>query len=82
MGRNIFLHWSVSTTSLNVPDLPMINGSPCSAGMDYTKTVVNPLREVVPRSRVRGFVENFRFNTEVLLLEGETHLGRKPVSLS
>lgn len=48
--------------------------------MDYTKTVVDPLKEVVPRSRVRGFTEDFNVGGEVLLLEGETHLGRKPVS--
>ena len=48
--------------------------------MDYTKTVVDPIRQVVPRSRVRGLVEDFRAVTaKVLLLEGETHLGRKPV---
>lgn len=47
--------------------------------MDYTKTVVDPVTEVVPRSRLRGFVEDFTVKAEVLLLEGETHLGRKPV---
>ncbi|KIJ45168.1 hypothetical protein M422DRAFT_207427 [Sphaerobolus stellatus SS14] len=48
-----------------------------AAGLEYIKAVVDPIREVVPRSRVRGFVEDFTVNTEVLLLEGETHLGRK-----
>lgn len=49
--------------------------------MDYTKTVVDPIRQVVPRSRVRGLVEDFTVTAEVLLLEGETHLGRKPVGV-
>jgi hypothetical protein len=47
--------------------------------MDYTKTVVDPIRQVVPRSRVRGVVEDYTVTATVLLLEGETHLGRKPV---
>ncbi|KAF8575349.1 hypothetical protein K439DRAFT_1370155 [Ramaria rubella] len=52
-----------------------------AGGMDYTKTVVDPIKQVVPRSRVRGFLEDYTVEAEVLLLEGETHLGRKPGGL-
>lgn len=57
----------------------MLTIIPVRGGMDYSKTVVDPIRQVVPRSRVRGLVEDFTVTAEVLLLEGETHLGRKPV---
>jgi hypothetical protein len=51
-----------------------------SGGMDYTKTVVDPIRQVAPRSQIRGFVEDYSpVKAEVLMLEGEIHLGRKPV---
>ena len=48
--------------------------------MDYTKTVIEPIKQAVPRSRVRAWVEDYSSVTaEVLFLEGEVHLGRKPV---
>lgn len=48
--------------------------------MDYTKSVVEPLKQVAPRSRLRGMVENYsEIDTDVLVLAGETHLSRKPV---
>lgn len=47
--------------------------------MEYTKTVVPTVRQVLPRRRVRGWVEDFTTDAYVLLLEGETHLSRKPV---
>ncbi|KAF8516366.1 hypothetical protein JB92DRAFT_3082720 [Gautieria morchelliformis] len=52
-----------------------------AGGMDYTKTVVDPIRQVVPRNRIRGVVEDYTVTAEILLLEGETHLGRKPGGL-
>ncbi|KAI0068212.1 hypothetical protein BV25DRAFT_1818597 [Artomyces pyxidatus] len=51
-------------------------------GMDYTKTVVDPIRQVVPRYSLRGFTEDYQFvDADVVLLAGETHLGRKPGAL-
>lgn len=48
-------------------------------GMEMTKTVVEPIRQVAPRSMLRGWVDQFYDKTEdVLLLEGEVHLERKP----
>ncbi|KAI0031155.1 hypothetical protein K488DRAFT_52672 [Vararia minispora EC-137] len=46
---------------------------------DYTKTVVEPLLQVVRRSAIRGWVDEYaREKADVLLLAGETHLYRKP----
>ena len=48
-------------------------------GADYTKTVVNPLDQVVRRSSIRGWVDEYdRETADVLVLAGETHLYRKP----
>ncbi|THH17349.1 hypothetical protein EW146_g3462 [Bondarzewia mesenterica] len=49
---------------------------------DYSKTVVDPIRQVVSRSTLRGFVEEYGDHDEdVVLLAGELHLGRKPGAL-
>lgn len=49
---------------------------------DWMKSVVDHMLEVAPRSRLRGFVDDYdQFDAEVLLLEGELHLYRKPGSL-
>jgi hypothetical protein len=48
--------------------------------MEFAKSVVNPIKQVAPRSRLRGMVEDYNeISTDILVLEGETHLGRKPV---
>lgn len=53
-----------------------------SIGMDYVKHVVFPMREVAPRNSLRGFVEDYAHLTaDVVLLAGEIHLYRKPVSI-
>lgn len=45
---------------------------------DLAKAVVEPIREVVERTTLRGFVDDFAdVDTRVLLLEGEIHNGRK-----
>jgi hypothetical protein len=52
-----------------------------SLGMDYAKTVVQPIKEVAPRSSIRGFKEDYyHVDADVVVLAGETHLFRKPVS--
>lgn len=50
--------------------------------MDFTKDVVKTIQRVAPYERLRGFVEDFaKIEDDVVLLEGEIHLGRKPGSL-
>ena len=46
------------------------------------KDVISPMYEAVPRDRIRGLYEDFHdISARVLLLRGEVHLGRKPVSI-
>ena len=46
------------------------------------KAVMLPMYEVVPRDRIRGLYEDFHgISARVLLLRGEVHLTRKPVSI-
>ncbi|EUC66783.1 O-FucT domain protein [Rhizoctonia solani AG-3 Rhs1AP] len=48
-------------------------------GIEMTKNVVAPLKQVAPRSRLRGMVEDYNnITTDVLILAGETHVNRKP----
>src|SRR5712672_1108697 len=54
---------------------------PSSLGMEFAKTVVQPIKHVVPRSTIRGFKDDYyHVDADVVVLAGETHLGRKPVS--
>lgn len=49
--------------------------------MDYLKSVVEPIKQVAPRSSLKGLIDDYaHMNEDVVLLEGETHLNRKPVS--
>ena len=53
------------------------------SGTDFAKAVVSHLKEVVPRSSIRGFRDDFYdVDADVIVLAGETHLYRKPVSAS
>ncbi|KAI0308222.1 hypothetical protein B0F90DRAFT_1807467 [Multifurca ochricompacta] len=46
-------------------------------GMDYAKTVVSPAKEVVYRSSIRGFRDDYyHVDADVIVLAGETHLYR------
>jgi hypothetical protein len=50
--------------------------------MDYVKHVAEPIREVAPRQSLRGFKEDYgHMSADVVLLSGEIHLSRKPVSI-
>jgi hypothetical protein len=52
------------------------------SGWDLEKTVTQPIRQVVPRSSIRGFKDDYyHVDTDVVLIEGEVHLWRKPVSI-
>jgi hypothetical protein len=47
--------------------------------MEFVKSVVKPIKQVARYSSLRGFIDDYSYVTQdVLLLEGETHLGRKP----
>jgi hypothetical protein len=49
--------------------------------MEYAKTVVRPIRQVAHRSTIRGFRDDYyHVDSDVVVVAGETHLGRKPVS--
>ena len=54
----------------------------CSAwGLD--KTVIQPIKQVVPRSSIRGFKDDYyHVDADVVLIEGEIHVDRKPVSIA
>ncbi|KAG8895708.1 hypothetical protein FRC01_012239 [Tulasnella sp. 417] len=48
-------------------------------GMDYLKSVVQPIKQVAPLRWVKGWQDDYgKIDTDILVLEGETHLGRKP----
>ncbi|KAG2120080.1 hypothetical protein BD769DRAFT_1629580 [Suillus cothurnatus] len=53
-----------------------------ACGSDATKDVAVPIRQAAPRSLLRGLYEDFGFiEQDVLLLQGEVHLGRNPGAL-
>jgi hypothetical protein len=54
----------------------------CS-GWELERTVTLPIKQVVPRSSIRGFKDDYyHVDTDVVLIEGEIHVGRKPVSIA
>lgn len=51
--------------------------------MNLAKIVVGHARQVAPRSSIRGFRDDYHdVNADVVVLSGQTHLGRKAVSNS
>jgi len=49
--------------------------------MEYAKTIVRPIKQVAHRSTIRGFRDDYHhIDADVVILAGETHLYRKPVS--
>lgn len=49
-------------------------------GHEYTKSVVDPLREVAPKQSLRGFWDKYgSIQADVLYVAGEIHHDRKPV---
>jgi hypothetical protein len=52
-----------------------------SSGREFTKSIVHPIRQVLRRSTIRGFKDDYYdVDADVVVLAGETHLNRKPVS--
>ncbi|KAK0439354.1 hypothetical protein EV421DRAFT_1713397 [Armillaria borealis] len=51
-------------------------------GMEFSKAVVDPIRQITPRKALHGFKNDFEGRKEeVVLLAGEVHHGRKPGSM-
>ncbi|KAK0217398.1 hypothetical protein EDD85DRAFT_916574 [Armillaria nabsnona] len=51
-------------------------------GMEYSRAVVDPIRQIAPRKALHGFKNDFEGRKEeVVLLAGEVHYGRKPGSM-
>jgi hypothetical protein len=57
--------------------------SPSSMAWELDKTVIRPIKQVAPRSSIRGFKDDYyHVDTDVVLIEGEVHIGTKPVSIA
>jgi len=55
---------------------------PSSIGHGLAKIIVQPAKEVARRSTIRGFKEDlYHVDADVVVLSGETHNNRKPVSM-
>jgi len=47
--------------------------------MDYFKAVIQPIRQTAPIIRLKGFADDYaHIDADVVILQGETHYGRKP----
>ncbi|KAI9512604.1 hypothetical protein F5148DRAFT_1162781 [Russula earlei] len=65
--------------TLNIHGWEVLRSFQSVIGMDYAKTIVNPINEVVHRSTIRGFKDDYHHvDADVVILAGETHLFRKP----
>ena len=54
-----------------------------SKAWELDKTVIRHIKQVAPRSSIRGFKDDYNHvDTDVVLLEGEVHVGTKPVSIA
>ena len=52
-----------------------------SLGMEFAKIVVGHIKQVVPRSSIRGFKDDYHYlDADVVVLSGETHIGTKAVN--
>ena len=50
---------------------------------ELDKTVIRPIKQVAPRSSIRAFKDDYyHVDTDVVLIEGEVHMGTKPVSIA
>jgi len=67
---------------LNVNGWEVLHTFLGQGGRDLAKTVVQPIKEVVHRSTLRGFKEDFyHVDADIVVLSGETHLFRKPAAM-
>ncbi|KAF8266934.1 hypothetical protein EI94DRAFT_1731800 [Lactarius quietus] len=64
---------------LNAHGWEVLHTFPSILGMDFTKIVVGHIRQVVTRSSIRGFKDDYYdVDADVVILTGLTHLGTKP----
>jgi hypothetical protein len=57
--------------------------SPSSDKYELDRTIIQPIKQVAPRSSLRGFKDDYyHVDSDVVLLSGETHVWRKPVRLT
>jgi hypothetical protein len=50
---------------------------------ELDKTIIRPIKQVAPRLSIRGFKDDYYdMDTDVVLIDGEVHNGRKPVSIA
>ncbi|KAH9058101.1 hypothetical protein EDB87DRAFT_1627498 [Lactarius vividus] len=64
---------------LNAHGWEVLYTFPAVVGMDFAKIIVGDLRQVAPRSSIRGFKDDYHdVDADVVVLAGETHLGTKP----
>jgi hypothetical protein len=55
--------------------------SPLSDVWELDRTVIRPIKQVAARSSIRSFKDDYyHVDTDVVLIEGEVHIGSKPVS--
>ncbi|KAG8910370.1 hypothetical protein FRC02_007240 [Tulasnella sp. 418] len=53
-----------------------------SGNLEFAKTITEPIRQVAPIDRVRGFVDDYaNITNKILYLQGEVHFPRKPGSM-
>ncbi|KDQ16760.1 hypothetical protein BOTBODRAFT_106823 [Botryobasidium botryosum FD-172 SS1] len=87
VARALLLAWDVDTDEkleslLNEHGWVVLHTFKGALGMDYLKSVVEPIKQVAPVWRLRGMKDDFdSVNDDILVLEGETHLNRKPGGL-
>ncbi|KAH9980625.1 hypothetical protein BJV74DRAFT_879288 [Russula compacta] len=64
-GDNAIMDWNMAIGALRA--------------WDFEKSIVRPLKQVVPRSSIRGFKDDYyEVDADVVVLAGETHFLRKP----
>ncbi|KAH9051203.1 hypothetical protein EDB83DRAFT_2543049 [Lactarius deliciosus] len=64
---------------LNAHGWEVLYTFPAVVGMDFAKIIIGDLRQVAPRTSIRGFKEDYGdVDADVVVLAGETHLGTKP----
>ena len=50
---------------------------------ELDRTIIRPIKQVAPRSSIRGFKDDYyHVDSDVVLLSGETHIWRKPVRIT
>ncbi|KAH8991444.1 hypothetical protein EDB86DRAFT_3235240 [Lactarius hatsudake] len=64
---------------LNAHGWEVLYTFPAVAGMELAKIIVGDLRQVAPRSSIRGFKDDYHdVDADVVVLAGETHINTKP----